>query len=98
MKYINSWLISGLGGAAFVLTLISPALGSIPRNVTNDTALYQNLSEIQAHKTRDLNFDSDVNRLASLEWQYKENLPNQPRVRSALSRIQKSKYRPGRGR
>lgn len=93
MKMFNSWLFSGLGGAAFVASLIAPAMGSIPRNVTNDTALYQNLSEIRAQKTRDLNFDSDVNRLASLEWQYKENLPGNPRVRGALSRIQKAKYK-----
>lgn len=96
MKYINSWLISGLGGAAFVASLIAPAMGSIPRNVTNDTALYQNLSEIRAQKTRDLNFDSDVNRLASLEWQYKENLPGHPRARGAFARIQKAKYKPNR--
>lgn len=94
MKYINSWLFSGLGGAAFIASLIAPAMGSIPTHVTNDTALYQNLSDIRAQKTRDLNFDGDVNRLASLEWQYKENLPGNPRVRGAMARIQKAKYRP----
>jgi hypothetical protein len=96
MLHVNRWLWVGLGGAGFVASIIAPAFASIPRHVTNDTALYQNLSEIRAQKTRDLNFDADVGRLASLEWQYKENLAGRSRMNSALSRIQKAKYRSSR--
>jgi len=98
MLKLNRWLVTGAGGAAYVLALLSPALASVPKHVTNDTALYQNLSEIRAQKARDLNFDGDVSRLASLEWKYKENLASRPQLRSAVSRIQKLKYRSSSGR
>jgi hypothetical protein len=40
--------------------------------ITNDTAIYQNLSEIQMDKERTPNFDSDISRLSQMEGRYRE--------------------------
>lgn len=86
------WLGSGM--AAGIATL-SVALGSVPKGrITDDTALYQNLSEIRVAKERDLSFDSDINRLRQLEARYHENLPAlNERVRAPMQRISQTQYR-----
>ena len=50
--------------------------------ITNDTAIYQNLSEIQMNKERTPNFDSDISRLSQMEGRYREQpkLTQQRRV------------------
>ena len=65
------WFAVGLVGG---LTMLSIALGSVPTRgtVTDDTALYQSLSEIRVHKQQDLNFDGDIARLSALEDRYRE--------------------------
>lgn len=87
-------------GCATVLGLatFSFALGAVPKSgkVTNDTAIYQNLSEIRVARETDLNFDSDVSKLAAAEGRYQEKLPSlasHPRLRAPLERISKQKYR-----
>ena len=70
------------GGLVFGLTMLSIAMGSVPTGrVTDDTALYQSLSEIRVAKQQDLNFDGDIARLSSLEDRYREDLPKLSDVR-----------------
>jgi hypothetical protein len=91
------WQSGTVGGALAVTAIVglmSSAFGSVPHHVTNDTALYQNLSEIRAGKTRDVNFDQDIARLASSENHYRERLPvsSRERVQVPMSRIAKQRY------
>ncbi|MCC7440558.1 MAG: hypothetical protein IT285_02930 [Bdellovibrionales bacterium] len=93
------WFTLGLMAGLSSLTV---AMGSVPKNITDDTALYQGLSEIQAQKTRDLNFDGDIARLTSLESRYRERLPSlygRDRLQGPMKRIQGQRYqyraRPG---
>ena len=67
------WFGSGLATGLVVLQV---ALGApVSHSVTDDTALYRDLREIEVQKKKDLNFDSDVNRLARLEETFAEDLP-----------------------
>ncbi len=76
------------GGALCGLAMLSISKASIaPSNVTDDTAIYQNLSEIRVDKERAPNFDSDISRLSKMESHYQDKLPAQKRV-AAKSRKQ----------
>jgi hypothetical protein len=80
------------------LTGLSIALGSVPTGgrVTDDTAIYQNLSEIRVARQADLNFDGDIARLSALEGNYREKLPSlaqNPRLRGPIQRISQQKYK-----
>ncbi|HTL12145.1 MAG TPA: hypothetical protein VL588_06640, partial [Bdellovibrionota bacterium] len=72
---VGKWWWFSLGMAAG-LSSLTVAMGSVPDHVTDDTALYQGLSEIQAQKTRDLSFDGDLAQLRSMEGRYRERLPS----------------------
>lgn len=87
-------------GAVMGLTSLSLsfALGSVPTRgrVTDDTAIYQNLSEIRVAKQGRLDFDSDINRLSALEGRYRENLPtlsSSPALNGPMKRVSQQKYR-----
>lgn len=76
------------GGALCGLAMLSISKASIPTtarnanvpsNVTDDTAIYQTLSEIQVDKERAPNFDSDISRLSKIEARYRDNLPGKKR-------------------
>ena len=88
------WLSVGL---LFGLTSLSIAMGAVPANrITDDTAIYQRLSEIRAPHEAKPNFDGDISRLSSVEGRFKENLPSlagHPRLRAPISRISAQKYR-----
>jgi hypothetical protein len=71
------------------LTTLSLALGSVPSKVTDDTALYQNLSEIRMPKEDQPNFDIDITRLSKLEGRYAEHLPP---LSGPMARVAKQKY------
>ena len=62
--------------------------------ITNDTALYQNLSEIQVGKERTPNFDSDISRLSQMEGRYREQpkLNQQRRVARRAAPVQQPVY------
>jgi hypothetical protein len=81
------------------LTSISVALGAVSEPsdiVTDDTALYQRLSEIKAKRQERPNFDGDIDRLAGLEPRYRENLPSlarNPRLQGPMKRISTQQYR-----
>lgn len=84
-------------GALLGVTMLSIALASVPRKgmVTDDTAMYQKLSEIHVAKEASPNFDSDIARLSALEPRYQERLPlaKQQRIAGPMNRISKKPYR-----
>lgn len=85
-------------GATLGLLTLSIALGGVPRSdrVTDDTVIYQNLSEIRAAKEADLNFDNDISHLSNSENHYREKLPSladHPRLKAPMQRINSQKYR-----
>jgi hypothetical protein len=80
-----------LGAVSFGL-----ARGSVPSKVTDDTAIYQNLSEIQVQKQQKPSFDQDIDRLAKMERRYQERLPNlkdNAKLQSPMKRISAQSYR-----
>jgi len=88
------WFGSGLLMGA---TTLSIAMGAVPGKgrVTDDTVIYQNLSEIRVKREGHISFDKDIARLASLESKYRENLPaaRDARIASPMKRISKQQYR-----
>jgi hypothetical protein len=91
MKY--GWILSG---TIMCITTFSIAFGGVPSRVTNDTALYQHLSEIKLPKQANPDFDSDIGRLSKVETRYNENLPSlarHPRLQAPMKRISQMKYR-----
>jgi len=73
------------------LMSVSAVMASVPSRVTDDTAIYQNLSEIRVQRQKALNFDSDIARLSLLEGRYREKKLSQ--LRGPSERIAKQKYR-----
>ena len=91
-------LSAGLSAGMLVgITSLSAALGAVPSHrITDDTAIYQRLSEIRAPRENKPNFDSDINRLSAVEGRYKENLPSlagHPRLHAPIERISAQRYR-----
>lgn len=89
------WFASG---AVLGLLTLSIALGAVPKSnrVTDDTVIYQNLSEIRAAREADLNFDGDIAHLSDSEKRYHEKLPSladHPRLKAPIQRVGKQKYR-----
>ena len=84
-------------GAATGVTMLSIALASVPRmsHVTDDTAIYQQMSEIRIPRQPNPSFDQDISHLSQLESRYRERLPvaSDPRVAVPMHRILKQKYR-----
>ena len=92
----NIWIACG---SIIVLTSLSAALGAVPSSrsvVTDDTALYQRLSDIKVSRELRPNFDGDIARLSGLEPAYREKLPSvarDPRVGGPMKRISSQQYR-----
>ena len=85
--------VIGLGFTSLSLSLASVPSGN---QVTDDTALYQRLSEIRVNHEPAPNFDGDINRLSQLEGHYKEKLPHlaqNSQLSGAIRRISAKKYR-----
>jgi hypothetical protein len=61
--------------------------------VTDDTAIYQRLSEIQVAKEARPNFDADIERLSGIRSHYRESLPALSRIQSPMKRIATQKYK-----
>ncbi len=82
-------------GTIVGLTTLSITLASVPNRVTDDTAIYQHLSEINVPHQGHLNFDSDIAKLTAEEASYRENLPrlsDRPSLRGPMKRIAHKKY------
>ena len=91
-------LMWGISGTLIGLTTLSLALGSVPgkMHVTDDTAIYQRLSEIKVARETRPNFDGDIARLSDLEPRYREKLPSvasDPRLAGPMKRISSQSYR-----
>jgi hypothetical protein len=82
----------------FGLTTLSVAFGAVPAksHLTDDTAIYQKVSEIKVPKASAPDFDADIDRLSAIEGQYKENLPKieaHYRLVRPMQRVAAQKYR-----
>jgi hypothetical protein len=97
----SMWFVSGLCAG---LTALSLSMGAVPKKgaITDDTALYQNLSEIRLPKEKKPSFEGDIARLSALEAHYRErNLPilaRHPELKGPVERVQKRPYRYAGGR
>jgi hypothetical protein len=84
-------------GTVVGFVALSIAVASVPKRdrITDDTAIYQKLSEISVPRESAPNFDGDIQRLSNLEPRYREKLPlsKQARIKGPLSRISKQPYR-----
>ena len=86
------WFLTGM---AIGLSLLSISRASVPVKglITDDTALYQNLSEIRVPKQGKPDFDREIERLARLEGRYgNENLPRVSPLAGAIKRVEAKKY------
>ncbi len=89
-------LIWFVGGLLVGLTALSITKAAIPlqSQVTDDTSIYQRLSEIRIKKQKNLDFESDVDRLSLLEDRYHEALPSlkeAPRSKTSAVRVAQRK-------
>jgi hypothetical protein len=84
-------------GTVIGFVALSIAIASVPNRsrITDDTAIYQKLSEIKVPRESSPNFDSDIQHLSSLETRYREKPPlaQNPRIRGPLNRLSKKPYR-----
>jgi hypothetical protein len=89
------WFIGGLI-VGFSALSFSKAAVPTRTQITDDTALYQKLSEIKISKEMMNDYDSDITRLSKIEGRYRENLPlsQQERFKAPMIRILKKKYVP----
>lgn len=100
MECPMKWMLFACG---FVMGLasLSVAMGSVPKakglsRVTDDTAIYQSLSEIRVAKQGKINFDSEIAQLNRIENRYQEKLPDlaqNSKLRAPMKRISQQKYR-----
>ncbi len=89
-------LVVGMTALSVSYASLPPAPTVTPGQITDDTALYQKMSEIHVRKETNPSFDGDISRLSQTEGRYREELPilaRSPRLRTPLERIQKTKYR-----
>ncbi len=85
-----------LGGITVGLSMLTFAKGAVrPHSeVRNDTALYQNLSEIRVKRVAEIRSDDEIARLAQLERRYTgSSLHEHPRVKPVLERISNRKQK-----
>lgn len=76
---------------ALVWASALPVDAAIPKKVKNDSALLQEISEIQVKKTRPT-FRKDVVRLANLEERYvQQELAAHPRLKKVIQRLSSKK-------
>lgn len=85
-------------GTVIGITSLSIAMGAVPstRSITDDTAIYQHLSEIKVSRDSRPNFDGDIARLSAIEPAYREKLPSlsrDPRLAGPMKRISAQGYR-----
>lgn len=85
-------------GMLLGLSVLSIGKASVPSGsrVTDDTAIYQKVSEIHVQKQAKLDFDAEVARLSQQENRFNEKLPslaNHPRLKGPIQRISRQKYR-----
>ena len=66
---------------------------SLRSSVSDDTLLYQQLSEINVPKSGPISFDRDIQKLAAIAPRYRENLPAADlRLSAPMKRVAVQKY------
>lgn len=77
-----------------MLAGLSGSIASVPntQQISNDTAIYQNLHEIRVKKEATADFDADIERLSAQEKSHRKALPL--RVSAPMERVMKSSYKP----
>lgn len=95
MKFCRKFDRMILAGFAFVAS--GSALAAVPKTgtISNDTALYQNLTEIKSAREHNPNFDRDLAVLSSIERRYRESLPSlvlHPRLKAPIQRVSAKQY------
>lgn len=89
MTKLISRTITGISWAALGVTTalltITVARGAVPKlgRVTDDSAIYENLSEIRVQPQKELDLDGDISRLAEMESSYHEHLGKGPHTKKA---------------
>lgn len=100
----SAWFLAGM---MIGLTAISFSKASVPKNVTNDSALYEGLIEIPrsqrvSRKALADEVQKDQHRIVRAEGRFKERLPlltdRRSRLQTPMNRIQKQKYRSSRAK
>ncbi len=91
MKKLSLSMIMGL-------MVASVAFAGLPQRnrVTDDSQIYEKLTEIDVAKELKVDFDSDIRRLSALEARYGERLPKldaDGRLAGPMKRISAQKYR-----
>ena len=85
------------GGLVLGLTALSITRASVPSksHVTDDTSIYQNLSEIRVPKQGKIDFDYEIAQLSEKESRYQEKLPliQHNKLKAAVQRVSQEKYR-----
>ena len=85
------------GGLLLGLTALSITRASVPTrgHVTDDTSIYQNLSEIRVPKQGKIDFDFEIAQLSEKESRYQEKLPltQHSQLKAAIQRVSKEKYK-----
>ena len=97
----QSWIFAVSAGALIlslglnVGTPFSRMPSSLPSSVSDDTLLYQKLSEINVPKSGPISFDRDIQKLAAMAPRYHENLPAADlRLSGPMKRVAAQKYTP----
>lgn len=85
-------LLIALAGAPMVLASV-PRTAQRNSEITNDTAIYQNLHEIRVAKIKSVDFDHDIAKLSAQEKMHREALPL--RISAPMERVMKSPYQSG---
>lgn len=86
------------GGLLLGLTALSITRASVPTKsrVSDDTAIYQKLSEIKGvQKQPKLDVDQEIRELSLMENRYHEKLPTlaqNPRLKGPLQRVSQQRY------
>jgi hypothetical protein len=83
-------------GALTGVIMLSISLASVPSHekLVDDTAIYQNISEIKVKPDAKPNFDADIAHLSELEKRYREKLPVAEKNRVKLTTTAKKKPAP----
>lgn len=77
-------------------TLVTASMAAVPSRVTDDTALYESLSEIRSRRQAELRFDTGLKRLSAVEPTYRERLPSlakHPRLKNVVKRVSNQTYK-----
>jgi len=75
-KKLKKSFILGVASLTVFAVGVSASFASIPKRVTNDTLIYDQLSEIKVRRQKEIAFDRDIANLARLEGRYQAKVPS----------------------